>query len=112
VLAAVRPLADALGVPLRHFGPERYSGDFYGQTGKGESSPQSVGPEALIGIIRALPAGVTELACHPALGDDLDSMYRTERALEVRTLCDPRVRAALADEGVELCSFHRPPPGP
>ncbi|HEY1381418.1 MAG TPA: ChbG/HpnK family deacetylase [Gemmataceae bacterium] len=111
VLAAVRPLADALGVPLRHCGPVRYCGDFYGQTGKGESCPESVGPEALIAILKALPAGITELACHPALGDDLDSMYRTERGLEVQTLCDPRVRAALADEGIELCSFHRPLPG-
>src|SRR5205807_2875179 len=74
VLTAVRPLAFVLGVPLRHDCPAvRYCGDFYGQTGKGESYPASVSPEALIGILRGLPAGVTELACHPALGDDVDS---------------------------------------
>src|SRR5437764_7341394 len=40
VLSVVRPVADALGVPLRHFCPAvRYCGDFYGQTGKGESYP-------------------------------------------------------------------------
>jgi predicted glycoside hydrolase/deacetylase ChbG (UPF0249 family) len=32
-------------------------------------------------------------------------MYRRERAEEVKALCDPRVRAALAAAGVELRSF-------
>ncbi len=32
-------------------------------------------------------------------------MYCSERVVEVRTLCDPRVRAAVVAMGIELCSF-------
>jgi predicted glycoside hydrolase/deacetylase ChbG (UPF0249 family) len=97
----------ALGVPLRHFCPSvRYSGEFYGQTNTGDPYPQGISVETLIGIVAALPPGVTELGCHPADGSYLDSMYCVERAREVETLCDPRVRASLAAEGVELQPFH------
>ena len=64
-----------------------------------------IGPAALVEILRTLPPGITELGCHPGEADGLDSMYLAERAVEVRTLCDPRVRTALAEEGIELCSF-------
>jgi predicted glycoside hydrolase/deacetylase ChbG (UPF0249 family) len=59
----------------------------------------------LIEILAALPPGVTELACHPGLDDGLQSTYRSERAVEVRVLCDPRVRATVATRNIELCSF-------
>ena len=39
------------------------------------------------------------------MGDDLDTTYRSERTQEVKALCDPRVRAAILAEGIELCSF-------
>jgi predicted glycoside hydrolase/deacetylase ChbG (UPF0249 family) len=61
--------------------------------------------DALIGILAALPAGVTELACHPGLDDRLQSTYRSERAVEVGVLYDPRVRATVAAKNIELCSF-------
>jgi predicted glycoside hydrolase/deacetylase ChbG (UPF0249 family) len=32
-------------------------------------------------------------------------MYRTERHVELQTLCDPAVRRALSDEGIELIGF-------
>jgi predicted glycoside hydrolase/deacetylase ChbG (UPF0249 family) len=48
---------------------------------------------------------VTELGCHPGEAGDLDTMYRDERAREVEVLCSERVRAALAEMGIELCSF-------
>ena len=99
-------LADGLAVPLRHNDPRiRYSGDFYGQTGEGQPLPGAISVDALIDILSALSPGATELACHPGLDDDLQSPYRSERARELRTLCDPRVRAALADQEIELCSF-------
>ena len=53
----------------------------------------------------SLPSGLTELGCHPAAGEDLDSMYASERLVELKTLCDPRVRAALSRAKVRLCSF-------
>ena len=99
-------LARELAVPLRHHSPRiRYCGDFYGQTGEGLPLPEAISVEGLIGIIAALPSGLTELACHPGLDDGLQSTYRSERAEEVRVLCDPRVRAAIVAEGVDLRPF-------
>jgi predicted glycoside hydrolase/deacetylase ChbG (UPF0249 family) len=34
-------------------------------------------------------------------------MYSTERAREVHTLCDARVRQRIESDGVRLCSFHQ-----
>ena len=99
-------LAGELAVPLRHHNPRiRYCGDFYGQTGEGLPLPEAISVEGLIGIIAALPPGLTELACHPGLDDGLQSTYQSERAEEVRVLCDPRVRAAIVAEGVDLRPF-------
>jgi predicted glycoside hydrolase/deacetylase ChbG (UPF0249 family) len=97
-------LAAELGVPLRARGIA-YEGGFYGQTGKGEPWPQAIAIESLLAILAALPAGRTELGCHPGLGMGAESSYGHERELEVRTLCDPRVRAAIEAEGIELRSF-------
>jgi len=102
--AAVRPH----GIPARACSPEpRYCGDFYGQTGKGEPCPEGITVDALVRIIAELPAGVTELSCHPGEGDDFDSVYRSERAEEIAVLCDPRVRAALAEHRVRLSRHPR-----
>ena len=35
----------------------------------------------------------------------MDSMYRSERAEEVKTLCHPQIRVALVAERIELRSF-------
>src|SRR5262249_40123241 len=102
---AVR-LARELGVPLRHFEPGiRYCGAFYGQTGEGAPLPENISVEALLGIIRALPSGVTELACHPGDASGLDTMYRTERSIELQSLCARRVREAIDLNAVTLSSF-------
>jgi predicted glycoside hydrolase/deacetylase ChbG (UPF0249 family) len=99
-------MARNLGVPLRSCQSEiRYCGDFYGQTGKGEPLPEAISVDRLIRILVTLQPGLTELACHPGLGDDLNTMYGRERAEEVKALCDLRVRAALAVERIELRSF-------
>ena len=59
----------------------------------------------MIRLLAGLRPGFTELGCHPGYADDLDSMYRRERAREIKTLCDPRVRAAIGEMEIELCSF-------
>jgi predicted glycoside hydrolase/deacetylase ChbG (UPF0249 family) len=100
-------LARELGLPLRDFSAVRYSGDFYGQTGKGEPLPELISAESLIGIIERLPKGVTELGCHPGLRLE-SQIYAREAALEVEALCDPRVSRAIAREQVELVSFADP----
>jgi predicted glycoside hydrolase/deacetylase ChbG (UPF0249 family) len=103
-------MAWELGITLRHYAASvRYCGGFYGQDAKGRPSPEGIGADGLIRLLSQLPLGVTELGCHPGEGEDLDSMYVHERRNEVQTLCDPRVRAALAAQGIELCSFHTYP---
>jgi predicted glycoside hydrolase/deacetylase ChbG (UPF0249 family) len=99
--------ARRLKVPLRQCDPVvRYCGDFYGQTDEGTPLPEILCVEGLLQILCGLPSGVTELGCHPGEGGDLDTMYRDERALEVRVLCDPRVRYVLPDLSIDLLSFH------
>ena len=99
-------LGEELGVPLRSCSPEvRYHGGFYGQTEDGRPLPDFISVAALIRVLAELPPGFTELGCHPGYADDLDSMYRSERVRELQTLCDPVIRAALKDWGIELRSF-------
>jgi chitin disaccharide deacetylase len=98
-------VARGLDVPLRDFGPVRYEGGFYGQTGRGEPLPDAIRVEALIELIESLPPGVTELGCHPGLDTDLDSSYQAERLREVEALCAPRVQEALKSQDVALRSF-------
>jgi predicted glycoside hydrolase/deacetylase ChbG (UPF0249 family) len=106
VRTVLAEIAGALGVPLRSCTPAiRYCGDFYGQASKGYAYPEGISVARLLEVLGALTAGTTELGCHPGLGEDLDSMYRTERATEVQTLCDPRVRTAIEAGNIRLISF-------
>jgi predicted glycoside hydrolase/deacetylase ChbG (UPF0249 family) len=99
-------IARGIGVPLRNCTPEIcHCGDFYGQTATGLPLPDAISVDGLIRILATLSPGLTELGCHPGSGDDLDTMYRSERAEEVKVLCDPRVRAAIVDMEILLCSF-------
>ena len=111
VLTLLTQAAQQLGVPLRSFTPRvQYCGDFYGQTGEGEPYPEGISLEGLLKTIENLPAGITELGCHPGEDEHLDSVYRTERMQEVEVLCHPQVRAALESNGITLCSFADLPP--
>jgi predicted glycoside hydrolase/deacetylase ChbG (UPF0249 family) len=109
VLTAV---ARELTVPLRHCSADIcYRGDFYGQTAHGAPFPDAISVDGLIKILGTLPPGCTELGCHPGVGNDLDTMYCSERVEEVKVLCDPRVRSSIAAMGIELCSFLNLPVG-
>jgi predicted glycoside hydrolase/deacetylase ChbG (UPF0249 family) len=102
----VAELARGLAVPLRECCPYvRYCGDFYGQTGEGETLPEALTVPALKQILSSLPPGVTELGCHPGYGDGLATTYRAERAKELEVLCAPELREALAAIQIQLCSF-------
>ena len=98
-------LGEQLGVPVRHFGAVRYEGSFHGQDASGAPLPEAISAERLAGLIRNLPAGTTELACHPGAEPEAGSGYARERPRELEALCDPRVRAAVEAHGIELCSF-------
>lgn len=97
--------ARELGLPLRHHGYVRYCGAFYGQGHEGHPQPEAITAAALAGLIAALPAGATELCCHPAAWVDADFSYGTERVTELQALCDPGVRDAVKAGGVVLCTF-------
>src|SRR5207253_1297070 len=90
----------------RHYHPRvHYCGEFYGQTAKGVPTPINISIESLLGIFAKLSPGLTELACHPSRGGHPNSTYSRERDQELKALCDPRARAALVFERIQLCSF-------
>jgi predicted glycoside hydrolase/deacetylase ChbG (UPF0249 family) len=104
--SVVHKMVQELGVPLRAYNSQvRYCGAFYGQTTKGVPLPDLIGVEAFLKILEALPPGITEIGCHPGEGDDLETTYREERTREMRTLCDPRVAAAIETLSIKLCSY-------
>lgn len=62
----------------------------------------------LITIVRAIAEGVTELMCHPGEPDAelaATSAYAADRAVELASLCDPRVVAAVREAGITLATF-------
>jgi len=102
----VSDVADKLGVPLRSCNLEiTYVGGFYGQTSDGTSLPHLISVDGLIEILSALPEGVSELGCHPGFAEDIETMYKSERADEIRVLCDARIKETVGAMGIELCSF-------
>lgn len=103
VASVAAALAAELDVPLR--GRQvRYEGGFYGQDGKGEPYPEAIALASFIRLVRSLPAGWTEIGCHPAAAQ-VPSSYDRERRAELATLRDPSARAAISDSSVELRSF-------
>jgi predicted glycoside hydrolase/deacetylase ChbG (UPF0249 family) len=99
-------IAEKMSVPIRHItGKYRYVGDFYAQDNHGRSWPEWIGVDSLIGILKSLPRGVSEMCCHPGYARGLETSYAREREQEIRTLCDVRVMQAVKDLGLNLCSF-------
>jgi predicted glycoside hydrolase/deacetylase ChbG (UPF0249 family) len=111
VTAVAEALAAELEVPLRGrdrpgpLAPVRYEGRFYGRAPDGRPAPEAIAPNRLAELIRGLPAGWTEIGCHPAAGPVPTSSYDSERQIELQTLRDPHVKDLLNVTGVRLCSF-------
>ncbi len=113
LLEVALDLATDLGIPLRALTPEM------ARRIRGRGLPAvdqvagDVGPEAfwqparLIEFLAGLPPGVTELMCHPGYADDALSIssYRAQREVELRALCDPSVKDALAASGVRSIPY-------
>src|SRR5438128_2496992 len=107
VRTAALEAAQQFGIPLRECTADvQYSGRFSGQTAEGCAYPEWISVEALMSLLAELPPGITEVGCHPGEGQDLDTVYLTEREQEVKVLCDPRVHSALGELGICLCSFN------
>ena len=101
----IRDFASDLDVPCRGYSSIHHCGNFYGQSAKGTPCHAAISVEAMLKLIAELPEGTTELACHPGIRPDPNTMYVHEREQEVRVLCDPRVRSAIEREKIALCSF-------
>lgn len=107
LLPLFQAIAAETGAVLRHATERvRYDGRFYAWDRHGESIPGAISVAALVAIIDSLPTGITELGCHPGLGDDTISPYRVERSIETQTLCHAAVREAITRRGAQLVSFH------
>ncbi len=63
--------------------------------------------ERLLDALAGLPAGVTELMCHPGHYDEAlaGSRYGKQRETELAALCDPEARATLERLGIRLGHF-------
>jgi predicted glycoside hydrolase/deacetylase ChbG (UPF0249 family) len=111
LLPVFRQAASRHGIPLRDCSGVRYCSHFYGQWG-GECHPEQVSVTGLVALLDTeVGDGVTELGCHPGHPDpDLSSSYATERSLELRTLCDRRVRRFLEQREIVLIGFREVPP--
>jgi predicted glycoside hydrolase/deacetylase ChbG (UPF0249 family) len=96
-----------LRIPLREVSPVSYIGGFYAQWEWEVTELHYVSVEFIQQILRTeVTAQWTELACHPGyVGDGFQSVYSSEREVELQTLTDPRVRETIAELGIELCSY-------
>jgi chitin disaccharide deacetylase len=93
-------------LPLRGYSQVRCFPHFYGQW-DGVSHPEHVSVASLARMLRTqIAEGYTELACHPGYADpDFRTSYLREREAELQTLCDPRLRAVLAEQRIQLIGF-------
>lgn len=99
--------AGELGIPLREHSIVRYFSNFYGQWDDGLSHPEWISSTNLIRMLdEEVGPGVTELACHPGYFDPaLESSYHADRAIELRSLCDPDVVRHVAASDLMLISY-------
>ena len=113
VLEALVVLGRETGRPVRNAAPEmaarlrgegikstdRFIEDFFGDAATLED---------LLGILRRLEPGTTELMCHPAVVDDelrAGSSYAEPRTRELEVLTRAEAKQAVREEGIELVHF-------
>ena len=98
----VRASSEAAREALRAAGartPDRFVDGFYGKDATAEN---------LRAILGDLSHETTELMCHPGHPDERllsGSSYARERERELSVLCDPEVRAFVAEQGIVLIAF-------
>ncbi len=113
VFEAALELAASLAVPLRALDAAmarriRRHGVRCADGAEGDVGAEAYWSAArLTAFLRGLPEGTTELVAHPGYWDPAlaISSYGRQREDELRALCDPAVRAAAEEAGVELISY-------
>jgi chitin disaccharide deacetylase len=99
-------LARSLKVPLRNLDSAvAFCGGFYGQQGLAKPYAEGISVANFLHLVDLMQDGWTELMCHPGHAHDVQSVYAAEREAELVTLCEPKLRAALRERDIELCSF-------
>ncbi len=88
-------LAQSKAVPH----PDLYIGRFFG--------PEALTLENLLSILEEVPAGVSEMMCHPGLVDEglAASTYAAPREKELALLCHPQVREKVEELDIALVTF-------
>jgi predicted glycoside hydrolase/deacetylase ChbG (UPF0249 family) len=106
VLPSFTELAEPGGLLLRGHPAISACPGFYGRV-DGTPKPEQIEVESLEQILESkVNDGLNLIACHPGYVDEhLESPYSLERELELRTLCDPRIRQQLQRLNIELISF-------
>jgi len=93
-------------VPVRGLSDVVYVPGFYGQPEYGKTVMSKISVDNLLALLQTVPAGVSELSCHPGhLESRPDAFYNRERLAEVGTLTDERIRDAIAAAGIRLVNF-------
>jgi len=93
-------------VPVRGFSEVYFVGRFWGQPEFGHTDVTKISTDYLLSILKSLGPGVSEISCHPGRRETRpDALYNRERELELRSLCDAKVKAAIAADGIRLISF-------
>lgn len=107
LMPVFRELVEPLGIPLRGDGRVRFVGAFYAQWEWQVTDLAHVGVPFLLQLLHEeVREGWTELSCHPGFrSPDYRAVYLDEREEEVRTLTDPRLRAAIDALAIRLASF-------
>jgi chitin disaccharide deacetylase len=101
-------LGERYGLPVRGLSPVMFIGAFYGQWPVGQRAAARVSPTALIALLDGLGPGLYALGCHPGYVEpNADDIYGPEREVELRTLTDVQVRAAVARCRISLVNFHQ-----
>jgi len=106
VLPHVLVWAERHGVPVRGHSRARHVGQFYGQWG-GDRHVEQISFEGLLRLVDTdVCDGITELSCHPGYVEPgFPSSYTVEREVELRTLCDQRVRREIEARQIRLVGF-------
>jgi predicted glycoside hydrolase/deacetylase ChbG (UPF0249 family) len=81
--------------------PDHFIASFFGR--------EALTREHLLALLEEMPAGVSELMCHPGYDNAAlaGSSYRAERERELALLTDMVVRQRLDAQGIELVTFGR-----
>jgi len=113
IFDVVLDLAGALGIPLRAFTPEMADRIRKRHLPAADRAIGDVGPDpfwqpgSLLAFFQDLPPGVTELMCHPGYADAAlaGSSYCIQREVELRALCEARIKDALMAAGVQCIAY-------